>query len=231
MLTRRRFVGALGGALLLPPWARAASSIDPFVFYDDFHRANTSDGDIGIPAGKSAYSLLGPYVGFYPLPASLYGRIQSNRFVADANQIVYAQQQFNAPMHQIGGSIIWEDGGGSVTGSTAAFLISTNANTIENIFHCTVSRDEMLLQKRISNGAFVTLGSKLISPDLALNTEYQCIATLQGDNAWFQVGPYTVASGTDSDLSSLPGKWIIGEIYQPNASMIDLVRFMSLWCR
>lgn len=197
------------------------------IFSDNFERADTSDGSLG-----ADWDLRGPYVASYPLPASLYGRITGGRFVADANQVVYALKNMGRRVRKLTANISWVSNGGASALGTAAFIISPDNKLIDTALHITVNRAAAALQKRIAGGSFVTIANIPFAPSLSLGGVVHpvSIEVVGSATAVLSVSGRSVRV-TDSDIPRLLGPYVGFEVFQNNASMVDLVRFedVAVW--
>jgi hypothetical protein len=208
------------------------------LFSDDFERANTLDGTIG-----PDWTLKAPYVASYPLPASSYGRIESGKFVADASRIVYAQRTESVTVRRIKARISFVvnpafDGGQAVTGAaTAALIISQNANLVELMgLHVIAARAaNIVFQKRIAGGSFVTLGT-ITGHGMVRDVEYELEAWVTPGGNWGVSIDRTdgvaftkkSVTGTDAALDALlSGMWG-HELFQNGVNHVDLVRIHSV---
>ena len=192
-------------------------------FSDDFERADTSDGTIG-----GGWDLRGPYVSGFPLPPSLYGRIQDGRFVADSDQVVYAVRNMGAVQTRMRATVSWASAGGSGFLGTAALIISKDDKLVSTMLHVVVTRNQAIIQKRVNGGAFVDMGTITFPTQLSLNTPYEIAVDVSDNTARLTVAGESVSVGPDNDIRTIVGNYVIFEIYHPDPDMIDHVRFESV---
>lgn len=188
---------------------------------DNFERADTADGTIG-----ADWDLRGVYAGSYPLPAATVGRITSGRFVADANQTVYATKQMDRPQRKLTANVSWVPNGGVTALSTVALIIAPDNKIIDTMLHITVNRGGANIQKRIAGGSFVTLASLTFSPSLTNGGVIHPITVeVFGNNSVTLNVSGRTARATDVDIPRVLGPFICFEIFNTSADMVDLVRF------
>lgn len=202
------------------------------MFSDSFDRANTSDGDIGLAPDGTAWALKGPYVSSYPLPVSNYGKIVSNRFTADANQIVYATRSLGGHVYRIGANVSWVSAGGLSALAGAAFIITPSPNFIDTMLHIPVARAGTNIQKRINGGAFVTMkqadgltNATIGAPTLLKDVVHTIDILVSNNTCTLTIDGTRSVTAVDDDIPGLIGQNAVWEVYHPNADMVDLVRF------
>lgn len=197
------------------------------LFFDNFERPDTNDGDLG-----PEYDLRAPYAGSFPLPRSVHGRIENGMFVAGSGQIVYAARRFNGDVRRISATVSWVpnpsfNSTAAVTGgATAALLISPNANLVQSITaHVVAHRSGVSFQKRTAEG-FVTLGG-IPSERIAVTNDgrpHKVEATVSPTGNWSLSFDGVTVSGSDPDVAKM-GQFAAWEIYHNGDNHLDLVRF------
>lgn len=205
-------------------------------FEDTFDRADTTDGNIGLASyDGTPWDLRGPYVSGYPLPVSNYGKIVSNRYTADANQIVYATRILGNKVLHLSASVSWVAGGGATGLAGAAFIITHSSNLLDTMLHIPVARAASNIQKRINNGAFITMkqangtdNATIAAPTLLKDVVHTIDILVSGNTCTLTIDGTRSVTAVDNDIPSLIGKYVVYEVYHPTASMVDLVRFESV---
>lgn len=187
---------------------------------DDFERADTSDGTLGVAPTGQAWDLRGGADGGYPpLPVSSFGKITSGGFVVPGGQVVYAFAALARTPRQVTIDWSWVDDTVGTQFTTLALIVTSPPvnNYIETMLHITVTNGTCKIQKRISGGAFVDLntGAQTISPSLALaNTVHRLQLDINDDTARVRIDDTRYdQSVTDADVSAVVGPVIGFEHY------------------
>jgi hypothetical protein len=177
---------------------------------DDFHRADTSNGSIG----GAGWTLLGPYVS-PTWPPATNGRIQSNKFVADPNNVVYAWQHSTATITHLKSNVTWTSNGGSGQSATAAIIISPNGQPTNSI-HIQCTRIGPIIGiftpgglVNLANGHLSTIpadGTTVTNCEMSYDPLTNTVTVTEGS---------VTISATDSRFATYAGPYACWEIYQP----------------
>lgn len=209
------------------PVATSRLAYRDLLFYDDFNRADTSNGNIGTSTSGSVYDLRGLNANV----VSTKGRISSGHFVSDAGDVIYAIQALPENVTRIGARISWTTGNSGSDPGVFAMLISPSATAgalITNAIHVTVTRTVWRVQY-ISNGSFTELGFGNFSTTLAADgTSYPMEITLNGPVITYNLAGQ-VGSFVDPHFSTFAGKYATWEHYYQSSSVSDLLRIDAVW--
>lgn len=201
------------------------------LFADDFARADTVAPSLGTPPNGIAYGLYGPYAGSFPLPAATAGYISSGRYTADANQTVYATQNVGRKCTRFGAAVSWVSGGGSTDLSSAGLLLSQDANIVNTVgVHISLDRGGIGLSTLSNGSGFTTYGNWNASPSLAGGGVVHTIdVEVHHNTVYIWVNGILRIQASNPNVDAWIGPYPVWEVYNPSASMIDLVRFESIY--
>ena len=181
------------------------------LLFDDFERADTADGTLGVAPTGQTWDLRGAVDGGYPpLPVSAYGKITSGGFVVPGGQVVYGFVALARTPRQVTIDWSWVDDTVGAQFTTLALILTSPpvSNYIETMLHITVTNGVCKIQKRIS-GAWTDLntGAQTISPSLALaNTVHRLQLDYNDDTARIRIDDTRYdQSVTDADVSAVVG--------------------------
>lgn len=178
--------------------ALAKSQVVKTAAFDNFSRADTADGTLGVATDGGTYSLL-QYNAGYPLVASVKGRVQGGWFVvtpvSGVNGTVYAVRDVLTAAKYISASIKWgtaTTGGDAVSNMSFAMLLSASLTNLTQAMpvHIVITRSGVSIQKRDISGTFTTLGT--IATNFQINTVYTCDIRLYGNVLRVSMGGQTV---------------------------------------
>lgn len=200
-------------------------------FWDDFERADTTDGVVTNAPNGTAWDMRGVYAGSYPLPPASYGKIATGRLTCAANQTFYATRTLGRQVYQMNASVSWVAAGGSTALSTVAIIVSKDNKFIDTMLHIVINRGGSNIQKRINGGSFVTMkqadgstNASIGSPTLSSGGAIHNITvTIAGNTCKLQIDDRSVTA-VDNDILTIVGKYVGWEIANLSADMVDLSR-------
>jgi len=199
--------------------------------YDIMDRADTSDGSLGAASDGGTYTLLNGYVSSYPMPSATTGKIASNWVTvtpaAGSTGTIYAVRDLGGPVAfasarvRFGAAV---SGGGTLTNTSFALLASNDQTRLVETMpiHLVLTRSGFNIQKRLTNGTFVDLGS--IGARLANdNSEHVVSFELHGDVMRVSLNNQSVIV-SDPDLVNA-ARYICWEINTSSNNTTDLAQF------
>ena len=182
----------------------------PPLFGDSFNRANTNPGSLGVAPNNKPYAMYGAYVSSFPLPPATQGQVMSKAFVSAPPSVVYATMNLGVSIHHISAVISWDNSGAHSLSETAALIISPSSNLIDTMIHIPLSTDQLLVQKRVSGGPFVTLGT--LNYNILDGLSHSVSVDATGSTVVVSLDGASV-SVTDADFPALIGPFVVWEHY------------------
>lgn len=199
--------------------------------YDVFDRADTSDGTIGTASDGGEYTLFNGYELSYPQPTATTGRVVDGWVTvtpaAGSTGSVYLVRDLGGPVAFASGRARFGpavSGGGTLTNTSVALLASNDLTRLVETMpiHLVLTRSGLAIQKRLSNGTFVDLGS--IGARLANNNSEHIVSLeLHGDVMRVSLNNQSVIV-SDPDLVNA-ARYICWEINTSSNNTTDLAQF------
>jgi hypothetical protein len=182
----------------------------PPLFGDSFNRADTNPGSLGRAPNNAPYAMYGAYVSGFPLPPATQGQVMSKAFISATPSVVYATMNLGVSIHHISALLSWDNSGAHSLSETATLIISPSPNLVDTMIHITLSTDQLLLQKRVSGGPFVTLGT--LNYDILDGLIHSVSVDVIGSTVTVSLDGASV-SATDADFPALIGPFVAWEHY------------------
>lgn len=208
--------------------ASSRLSFRDLLFYDDFNRADTAIGQLGVSTSGHTYDMRGVSA----QTGNAVTRIDDGRWVSNAGDVTYAIQTLSQNVTRMGGRISWTTGSGGASPATFAMLISPD-KTGSNLYlnagaHIVITRTSWSIQY-IDNGTFVTVRSGTFSPALATDgTSYPFEITINGPVMYYSFAGVTGTASSPYFVTHA-GPYATWEHYYGSSSVADLLRIEAVW--
>ncbi|MFZ2154341.1 MAG: hypothetical protein WAV16_03875 [Candidatus Moraniibacteriota bacterium] len=208
--------------------ASARLSYRDLLFYDDFNRADTAVGELGVSTSGHTYDMRGVSA----QEGNAVTNIQNSKWVSEAGDITYAIQTLPVNVTRMGGRVSWVNGNGGSDPGAFAMLVSPD-KAGSNLYlnagaHIIITRSQWIIQY-INNGSFVTIKSGTFSPALSTDgRSYPFEITINGPTLYYSFAG-TTGNASSSYFDTLSGPYVTWEHYYNSSSVSDLVRIEAVW--
>jgi hypothetical protein len=207
-------------------WRPARRPFDGF--FDDFHRADTALGSLGLPpSGQPAYTLRGAGGGT-PLTVS---QISGNRWVCAAGSIAYAGQLLAGGINSVSGAFSFTAGPGGASAMMGAVLMPIDpspAGMFVDAVHLLIQQDRLNIQVMVA-GVLTTVRAVMYDAPLPLDgARHEFSIWFHGDTVTYNVLG-KIGTVTDPRFATLKGSMIFWEHFSTGADVPALYRWDGIW--